>query len=325
MEADALGATAGPMSAERAAFLRDVWTGLGGSPKAIPPKYFYDSEGSRLFDRICALEEYYPTRTETGILAENAAEIAALIGEGSVLVELGAGSTVKVRHLLDAAPGLAAFVPIDISGAHLMAASRALGADYPALDVIPLVADFAAPINLAAVAPAGRRVGFFPGSTIGNFTPDEATLFLRRLAATLGRGGGLVIGVDRKKPAAVLHAAYNDAHGVTAAFNLNLLQRINRELDGDFALEGFHHEAFYDPAKGRIEMHLVSRRRQTVRIAGRAFPFGAGETIHTENSYKYDPGEFAALAEGAGWRIERSWSDRENLFSVHYLVGASRP
>jgi L-histidine Nalpha-methyltransferase len=307
-----------PEAPARAAFLRDALAGLSAKPKALPPKYFYDAEGSRLFDRICALPGDYPTRTEIGILADNAPAIARLI-DGCVLVEPGAGSTVKVRRLLDARPRLAAYVPIDISGTHLVAASRALAADYPDLRVMPLVADFAEGIDLA-IAPPGRRVGFFPGSTIGNFDPADAQDFLRRFAQALGPGSGLLIGVDLKKSAAILEPAYDDAQGVTAAFNLNLLRRMNRELGADFVLGRFRHRAFYDPRKGRIEMHLESRLDQTVRIAGRAVRFAAGETIHTENSYKYTIEEFGALAAGAGWRPDRVWTDRDRLFAVHALT-----
>ena len=305
-------------SGSRAAFLRDVLAGLSASPKALPPKYFYDAEGSRLFDRICALPEYYPTRTELGILSENAPAIARLI-EGCVLVEPGAGSTVKVRRLLEARPRLSAYLPIDISGAHLVAASRALAADHPDLRIMPLVADFADGIDLA-IAPPGRRVGFFPGSTIGNFEPAQALAFLRRFRQALGPGARLLIGVDLKKSPTILEPAYDDAQGVTAAFNLNLLRRMNRELGAEFVLERFRHRAFYAAEKGRIEMHLESRVAQTVRVAGRAFRFAVGETIHTENSYKYGIEEFAALAAGAGWRPGRVWTDRDRLFAVHYLT-----
>lgn len=305
-----------------AAFLNDVLAGLATVPKAIPAKYFYDQEGSRLFDRICDLDEYYPTRTEVAILAENRAAIAATLADSPILIELGAGSTTKVRHLLDAAPGLAAFVAVDISGEHLVAACTALAQDYPAVPVIPLVADFCDPLRLDGLVPEGRRVAFFPGSTIGNLTPGQAETFLRRLAAALGPGAGLIIGVDLEKPADILEAAYDDASGVTAAFNLNLLRRINRELGGDFAVDAFRHRAFYNAPEKRVEMHLASRRAQRVRINGRTFLFEAGETIHTENSYKYGLDCFAALAARAGWTVTEVWTDPARLFSVQHLTAA---
>ncbi|TVR97554.1 MAG: L-histidine N(alpha)-methyltransferase [Rhodospirillales bacterium] len=309
-----------PLPAADGRFLDDVLAGLAVVPKAIPAKYFYDSAGSRLFDRICALEEYYPTRTELAILAANRGAIAATLADRPVLIELGAGSTTKVRHLLDAAPGLAAFVAVDISGEHLVAACARLARDYPATPVIPLVVDFCDPLRLDGLVPAGRRVAFFPGSTIGNLTPAQAETFLRRLAMALGPGAGLIIGVDLEKPAAILDAAYDDALGVTAAFNLNLLRRINRELGGDFALDGFRHHAFYNGTEKRVEMHLVSRRAQRVRVAGCSFRFEAGESIHTENSYKYSLDRFAALAAGAGWTMADVWTDPARLFSVQHLT-----
>ena len=301
-------------------FLGDVLDGLARPQKAIPPKYFYDAEGSRLFDAICALDEYYPTRTEIGILSRHAPEIAEAIGPGAVLVEFGAGSAVKVRHILDAARDLRAFVPIDISGEHLIAASRALAADYPGLAVLPVVADFTGPLALDGLVPAGRRVGFFPGSTIGNFDPPEAGALLGRFAAALGNGAGLVIGVDLEKPVPVLEAAYDDAAGVTAAFNLNLLGRMNRELGADFDPSAFAHRAVWNEDTRAVEMHLVARFAQRVTIAGRAFDFAAGETIHTESSYKYTVPRFRRIAEAAGWRADRLWTDPDRLFSLHHLT-----
>jgi L-histidine Nalpha-methyltransferase len=308
------------LSPEREAFLRDVVTGLAASPKAIPSKYFYDEEGSRLFEQICELDAYYPTRTEIAILRDNAGEIAELIGEGAVLVEPGAGAAQKVRVLLDAAEeALKAYVPLDISGEHLIEASEKLAADYPRMKIVPIVADFSKPFDLDAEAPSGRRVGFFPGSTIGNFTPEQARAFLARLLGLLGPGSGLVIGVDLQKDVGVLERAYDDPEGVTAAFNLNLLTRINAELGGDFDLASFAHKAIYNAQKSRIEMHLVSLAAQTVTVSGESFAFGEGETIHTENSCKYTVEGFAALAEQAGWTVERVWTDENRLFSVHYL------
>lgn len=317
----ARGDTPSKLSPEQQTFLRDVLTGLAASPKAIPSKYFYDEEGSRLFDRICELDAYYPTRTELSILRDNGREIIERIGDGAVLVEPGAGALTKVRTLLDFADGkLKAYVPLDISGDHLIEASDKLAADYPEVKIIPIVADFSKPFDLDAKVPPGRRVGFFPGSTIGNFTPEQARGFLTRLLALLGPGSGLVIGVDLQKDTQVLEAAYDDPEGVTAAFNLNLLKRINRELGGDFVLERFAHKAIYNRAQSRIEMHLVSLATQTVTVEGQSFAVAEGETIHTENSCKYTVEGFAALAEEAGWRAERVWTDGKELFSVHVLA-----
>lgn len=308
------------LSPERSGFLEDVVNGLSATPKAIPAKYFYDEEGSHLFERICALEEYYPTRIEIGILRERAGEIAEHFGDGAVLIEPGAGATVKVRYLLDTVRRLAAYVPIDISGDHLIAASKELARDYPDLPVIPIVADFAGILDLEPHMPPGRRIGFFPGSTIGNFTPEQARAFLGRLRKLLGEKAGLVIGVDLQKDPAILEAAYDDSEGVTAAFNLNLLKRINHELGGDFVPERFRHKAIYNAEKCRVEMHLVSRDRQCVSVAGHRFNFVPGESIHTENSYKYTLNGFRTLAEVAGWRSVQLWTDSAALFSVHYLV-----
>ncbi|WP_454727577.1 MULTISPECIES: L-histidine N(alpha)-methyltransferase [Cupriavidus] len=309
-----------------AAFARDVLAGLAGTPRSIPPKYFYDAAGSTLFDRICELPEYYPTRTELAILAGHAREIAAHIGPRADLIEFGAGSLTKVRRLLDAfAPAdlPRRFLPLDISGAHLHEAARRLRADYPALAVQPVVADYMAPFALpdapGASGARARPVGFFPGSTIGNFSPAEALRFLR-LAARLLAGGGLLVGVDLVKAPATLHAAYNDSQGVTAAFNLNLLSRINRETGADFDLGGFAHYAFYEPVRRRIEMHLVSRRAQTVTVAGRPHRFAEGDTIHTENSHKFTIEGFRALAAEAGFRPGTVWTDERRLFSVHWLA-----
>jgi L-histidine N-alpha-methyltransferase len=314
--------TAGAPAAEtdeRARFRLDVYAGLGAGQKTLPAKYFYDEAGSRLFDAICALDEYYLTRTETGILARHAAAITAGMGEHPVLVEFGAGSSVKVRLLLDALPSVRAFMPIDISGEHLLASCAQLAHAYPRLHIIPVVGDFTQTIDLSAVAPTGLRTGFFPGSTIGNFGPARARDLLAGMARVLGRRARLVIGVDLVKSTALLEAAYDDANGVTAAFNLNLLERINRELDADFRLDRFRHKAFFNATESRIEMHLESLRAQNVRVGTRTFSFAAGETIHTENSYKYTLDSFAALADAAGWRTRRTWTDDSRLFSVHLL------
>jgi dimethylhistidine N-methyltransferase len=303
-------------------FGRELLAGLSEAQRSVPPKYFYDAAGSALFDRICELPEYYPTRTELQILAERAPEIAAQIGPNAELVEFGAGSLTKVRLLFDAFAADQApkrYLPIDISGEHLEGAARRLRADYPAMAVQPIVADYTMPLVLPATAAGmGQRVGFFPGSTIGNFQPDEALAFLQ-LAARLLRGGGMLVGVDLVKEPALLHAAYNDAEGVTAAFNLNLLRRANAELDADFDLDAFAHYAFYNPVLQRIEMHLVSRRTQSVHVGGEHFAFEEGETIHTESSHKFTVEGFRALASRAGFRPGPVWTDAARLFSVHWL------
>jgi dimethylhistidine N-methyltransferase len=309
-------AAAAPLSE----FGREMQAGLSRSPRRISPKFFYDAAGSRLFDRICELPEYYPTRTELRILGECAGEIAGQIGPNAEIVEFGAGSLTKVRLLLDALDSPKRYLPIDISGEHLEAAAQRLKADYPELVVQPIAADYTMPLVLPApVAGAGRRVGFFPGSTIGNFEPEEALAFLQ-LAARMLRGGGLLIGVDLVKDPGRLHAAYNDAQGVTADFNLNLLRRANAELDADFDLDGFAHAAFYNAPRQRIEMHLVSRSAQSVSLNGETFGFEEGETIHTEYSHKFTVEGLRALAVRAGFRPGAVWTDPEKLFSVHWLV-----
>ncbi len=302
-----------------AEFREAVLAGLSRHQKQIPSKFFYDAAGSRLFDQICTLPEYYPTRTETEILRANAGELADIVPPEAVLVEYGSGASVKVRILLEALRRPGGYVPIDISRDHLRLAASALAADYPRLTVRPVCADFARPMSLPRNMPAGPRIGFFPGSTIGNLHPPDAACLLIRFARQLGADGWLLIGVDLKKDSRVLHAAYNDSAGVTAAFNRNLLVRINRELDGRFDLESFDHSAFWNDKDGRIEMHLVSAVSQTGRVSGRAFRFAAGESIHTENSYKYTVEEFRRLAASAGFRPTAVWSDAERLFSVHLL------
>ncbi|RZA12468.1 MAG: L-histidine N(alpha)-methyltransferase, partial [Lysobacteraceae bacterium] len=269
-------------------FLRDMQAALRQPVRSISPKYFYDAQGSQLFDRICDLPEYYPTRTELALLQAHAPDIAARMGPNAELVEFGAGSLRKVRLLLDAMETPSRYVPIDISGAHLEQSAAALRADYPDLKVRPLVADYTRGMVLPPpVRGVGRRIGFFPGSTLGNFTPHEAKQFLRMAAGVL-RGGALVLGVDLVKRPEELHAAYNDAQGVTAAFNLNLLARANRELGANFDVtDGFDHAAFYNAPAQRIEMHLASRRRQEVTVGGEHFVFEHGQTLHTENSHKF--------------------------------------
>jgi dimethylhistidine N-methyltransferase len=298
-----------------------VLAGLGQPQKTLPCKFFYDAEGSRLFDQICELPEYYPTRTELALLAEKAGEIARLVGPGARLVEFGSGAGIKIRLLLAALERPAAYVPVDISREHLLAAAADLARDFPKLHIAPICADYTQPFALPAAA--GRRpeatVGFFPGSTIGNFTPAEARAFLTRTRRLLGPGSAMIVGVDLRKDESILVPAYDDAAGVTAAFNLNLLVRINRELGGDFALDRFAHEARWNAELGRIEMHLVSRADQEVRIGPRRFAFRAGETIHTENSHKYTLDEFRALAAETGYRPRAAWTDPAGLFSVHML------
>ncbi|NVO12802.1 MAG: L-histidine N(alpha)-methyltransferase [Rhodoplanes sp.] len=310
-----------PDDAGRRAFLSDVIAGLSADPKQIPPKYFYDERGSQLFEVITRTPEYYPTRIETGILTEQAGAIAGFVPTGAALVEFGAGSLAKARILL-AAASVKAFVPVDISAAYLAGEAARFSRELPGLDVLPVVADFTAPFVLPAEIAALPKVGFFPGSTIGNFEPHEAAAFLRHAGRLLGPGARLIIGVDLVKDPDTLTRAYNDAAGVTAEFNLNLLRRINRELGANFDLSGFWHRAVYNRDLRRIEMHLASRVRQRVRIDGHCFDFRRGETIHTESSYKYTPDLFRTLAAGSGWRLAETWTDRDGWFAVHALIMA---
>jgi len=298
-------------------FADSVFAGLGKTPKEIACKYFYDQEGSQLFERICTLPEYYQTRTETLLLANHAAEIAQLMGEDIEIVEFGAGASQKVRILLDTGH-VRAYSPLDISGDYLREVVINLAADYPALTLRPLIGDFTRPLEIPALIGPSRRAGFFPGSTIGNFRPDAAMCLLRRMRGML-EGGGLLIGVDLVKDPARLHAAYNDRAGVTALFNKNLLARANRELGADFDLDSFAHYAPYSPAAHRIEMYLVSLRRQSVSLMGQRFDFVAGEAIHTEDSHKYTIESFREMAARAGFRPRAVWTDPERLFSLHWL------
>jgi dimethylhistidine N-methyltransferase len=288
--------------------------------KTLPCKYFYDQAGSRLFDEICELEEYYPTRTETGILRQHAVSIASLWPEGTALIEYGSGSSIKTRILLAEAHRLAAYVPVDISCEHLHKSARDLANDHPGLVIVPVCADYTWDFPLPEEARrAAHRSVFFPGSTIGNFTPSEAVRFLSRIRRVVGAGGSLLIGVDLVKDERILRAAYNDARGITARFNLNLLARINRELDGDFDLSSFEHVADYEPRSGRIVMRLVSRRAQFVSIGNTIVTFRAGESITTEYSYKYTLERFAAVAARASFCVDRVWTDPSRLFSVQLL------
>jgi L-histidine N-alpha-methyltransferase len=308
-----------PVRAEVAesGFCADVWSGLASSPKAIPAKYFYDATGSALFDRICTLPEYYPTRTERAILDAHAGEMAATLGARVMLIEPGAGSSGKTRVLLRALDEPSAYVPVDISAEHLQHSAQALRAELPQIEVLPVAADFteAFVIPRARQAPL-RRAVFFPGSTLGNFEPAQARRLLAGFRPLAGRDGRLLLGVDLQKDVEVLERAYDDVEGVTAQFNLNLLARINRELDGNFNLSAFRHRAFYNREHGRIEMHLESRSGQVVRVAGRSFSFRANERLHTENSYKYTPESISALAASAGWRLIRQWRDPRDWFAM---------
>ncbi|MFZ4287321.1 L-histidine N(alpha)-methyltransferase [Variovorax sp. HJSM1_2] len=300
-------------------FAHDLLAGLAAQPRSISPKYFYDARGSALFDQICELPEYYPTRTELQILQTHASEIAACIGPRAELVEFGAGSLRKVRLLLDAMDRPARYLPIDISGEHLLQSVARLQQAYSGLDVFPVVADYTRDLILPHTSVgAGRRVGFFPGSTIGNFSPAQALHFLR-LAGRVLRGGALLLGADLVKEPALLHAAYNDAQGVTAAFNLNVLARANRELGADFDLSAFAHSAFYNAPEQRIEMHLMSRRSQRIRVCGQTFDFAEGDSLHTENSHKFTIDSLRHLAVAAGFSPGPVWTDANHLFSLHWL------
>jgi L-histidine Nalpha-methyltransferase len=305
----------------RARFRADVLRGLRRPHKRLPCKYFYDGAGSHLFDRICELPEYYPTRTELALLRAHAPAMAQCLGPNCLVVEYGSGSGVKTRLLLDALDRPAAYLPVDIAREHLERSAGELAAEYPGLKVLPVCADFTRPFALApGTPPAARRAVYFPGSTIGNFGPRAARRLLRGMARLVGPGGAVLIGVDLKKDPRVLEAAYDDATGVTAEFNKNLLTRINRELGADFRPDRFGHHALYNPTYGRIEMHLISHRRQVVQMAGERIDFAEGEGIHTENSYKYTVRGFQDLAAGAGLRARQVWTDDRRWFSVQYLT-----
>ena len=299
----------------------EILRGLTARQKRLSPKYFYDRRGSEIFDRICSLAEYYPTRTEMKLMEEHLDEVAALVGERAVVIELGAASSSKVRMLLERLRNPAAYVPVDISPQFLLAEVESLRADYPSVAMQPVFADFTRPFELPErPAGAGRNLVFFPGSTIGNFTRRRALELLEMIAGKATRDGALLIGVDLHKDPAILHHAYNDAEGVTAEFNLNLLARLNRELDAEFDLERFAHQAVYDDRERRIEMRLVSTARQRVSVAGVPVDFATGEYIITEYSHKYSPAEFHALAARAGFVPQRTWIDDEGLFSLQYLT-----
>jgi dimethylhistidine N-methyltransferase len=308
-------------NSDREEFARAAVAGLSVSPRAIPAKFLYDARGSALFDVICELPEYYVTRTETQILRRVAPEIAKLAGPNCALVEFGSGSSVKSRLLLDAMPDLAVYAPIDISRVHLDATAERLRGDYPGLAISPICADYMALESLPELGrTVDRRLGFFPGSTIGNLEPADAKTFLKRARQMLGRDGALVVGVDLKKDPAILHAAYNDSAGVTAAFTLNLLRRMNRELDATFDLAAFEHDASYNAEQGRIEIYFRSVRPQTVTVAGYRFFLAGGERVLAEYSYKYAPADFPDLIEGTGFTLAETWSDERNFFAVLYLT-----
>jgi dimethylhistidine N-methyltransferase len=308
-----------PSATQTEAFRADVISGLGAARKTLPAKWFYDARGSELFEAICDLDEYYPTRQESALLRRIVPEIAARIPAGANLVEFGSGASLKTRCLLDAAPALARYTPIDISETALSTAANAIAADYPRLLVDPIVADFTALSDLPGPVAGDSRIGFFPGSTIGNFAPDDAVALLRRMRALLGPAAELIVGVDLRKDPETLIAAYDDPRGVTANFNLNLLARINRELDGDFEPGHFRHRAVWNDADGRVEMHLEVLVDCEVHIAGRRFSFVKGETVHTENSYKHTAGYFAELARRAGWRVATQWQSDAPRFAIFML------
>lgn len=304
----------------------DVVCGLRETPKSLPCKYFYDAHGSQLFDAICELPEYYLTRTETSILQTNGRAIARAIGKNATIIEYGSGSSLKTHLLLKALSDFecdpAAYIPIDIARTHLLEAARNLACKNPAMQVLPVCADYTRDFSIPKSS-SGRRVAFFPGSTIGNFSQRNAQSFLKRIRSVCGEKGGLLIGVDLKKDCAILENAYNDMQGVTAQFNLNLLRHINRRLGSDFALEEFRHIALYNEECGRIGMYLESLCAQTVSIGSKKISLQNGERIHTENSYKYSLEEFSRLANAAGWQVQNVWLDADELFSVQYLTTQS--
>jgi len=306
-------------------FREDVIAGLSLPQKTLPPKYFYDARGSRLFEAICRLKEYYPTRSEIALTRAHSAGIARFArragSTGVALIEYGSGESLKSRLLIRALRP-SAYVPVDISESALRAAARRLRREFGWLDVLAVHGDFSRPLKIPVAEARGRRLVYFPGSTIGNLTPEEAHAFLRMTRGQVGPRGAMLVGVDLRKDANILHAAYNDARGVTAAFNLNLLARVNRELGARFDLRRFRHYAYYNAALGRIEMHLVSLARQSVDVGNYRFAFDAGESIHTENSYKYSVEGFRSLARSAGFRGEEVWTDAKGLFSLHGLVAA---
>jgi dimethylhistidine N-methyltransferase len=307
------------LATDRQDFRTALIEGLSGAHKAIPCRFLYDEPGSALFDRICDLPEYYPTRTEIGILRAYAPDMAGAIGPEAQLVELGSGSSAKVGILLDALDRPAGYVPIDIAEEHLLAAARRIQAEYPDLRVEAVCADFAQDFALPANRGAGRRVGFYPGSTIGNLEPDDAERFLAAWAERLGKGALMIVGVDLRKSAAIVEPAYDDAQGITALFSLNVLARANRELGADFDLQRFRHRARYDADTGKVGIDLVSLADQVATVGDSRFSFSKGEALHIENSWKYTIDDFQALANRAGFQPVAVWTDAQTLFSVHLL------
>ncbi|HSN71559.1 MAG TPA: L-histidine N(alpha)-methyltransferase [Steroidobacteraceae bacterium] len=300
--------------------LDELITGLKQTPKQIPPKYFYDDRGSKLFDRICELPEYYPTRTELAIMSEQVGEMAEAIGPEAAIFEFGSGTSEKTRRLLRALDRPVAYLPVEIARSHLLAAANRLAAEFPGVEIIPVCADFTQPFELPQPSRSPRRwVAYFPGSTIGNFENDEAQRLLELMGQETGPGGGALIGVDLRKDASILLPAYDDAQGVTSEFNKNLLVRLNREFDADFDLDAFRHVAIWNPDDGRMEMYLESLADQEATLGNETLHFERGERILTEYSHKYRPEDFAELAAAAGWRVARVWTDAERLFSVQYL------
>ncbi len=302
-------------------FYEEIVTGLRRTPPRLPCKYFYDQRGSQLFDQICEQDEYYLTDADLEIMRRYAPQMAEQIGPGVMLVEYGSGSSSKTRLLLDHLQDAVAYVPVDISRAHLQQTANTLSAAYRHIEILPVCADFTQPFELptASQKPTHAAV-FFPGSTIGNFPPDEVRRLLNQIATLCGSGGGLLIGIDLKKDVATLEAAYNDQQGVTAEFNLNLLERINRELEADFQPDHFRHDATYNDDQGRIEMYLVSQRAQSVSIGEETFEFDQGDKICTEYPHKYTVAEFAEIAAGVGLTLRRQWTDRQNLFAVLHFA-----
>jgi dimethylhistidine N-methyltransferase len=301
--------------------LAEIQAGLGQQQKSISPKYFYDDAGSKLFDAICELPEYYLTKTELGIMHDNIAELVALVGPQASLIEFGSGSSLKTRVLLECLQELAVYVPVDISQEYLLQTAEHIRADFPAIEVLPVVADFMRPFKLPSpqVMPL-RNIIYFPGSTIGNFSDDAAHELLKVMHHEAGEDGALLIGVDLQKDVAVLERAYNDSQGITAEFNLNVLRRLNREFGGTFVLDQFAHRAIYNEEAGRIEMYLDSLVEQSVRVGGETFLFVEGEAILTEHSHKYTIDGFAGMALEAGFRVERVWMDDGGLFSLQYCL-----
>lgn len=306
---------------ERERFRTEVLNGLRKAQKELPSKYFYDEYGSYLYERICSLDEYYPPRTEMAIMKAHIKEIVELLGSNTRLIEYGCGNCVKTRILLDHLPDISTYVPIDISVEQLQRISQELVSHYPGMEILPVCADYTSDFKLPVSKKQSDRIAvFFPGSTIGNFEPAPAKAFLERIAGVCGPGGALLIGVDQKKDPDILQRAYNDREGFTAAFNLNLLERINRELDGDFQPDNFRHNAFYNDRESRVEMHLVSLKQQTVHLGDSNIPFNKGESIWTESSYKYNLEDFQQLVADTGFKVEKVWTDERQWFSVQYLV-----